>query len=120
MIELEDIGEGWNGDYNEEDPEDEPLLRFTCYRKRLPEDTEKDIQNIGDLSFLDINNEQWISISDGSYCTRLSANLPEEEQKQALEILMTNLQSAIESGHVKKLAERMSWIGKDWLNKKEA
>jgi len=32
-VELEWIGEGYEGDYDPEDPEDVPLLRFTVYRR---------------------------------------------------------------------------------------
>ena len=55
-VELEWIGEGWDGDYQEDDPEDDPLLRFTFYRK--------DAMAIAG----------WDQIDDTSYCTQLIAD----------------------------------------------
>jgi len=31
IIEWVELGEGWSGDYNSDDPEDEELLRFDAY-----------------------------------------------------------------------------------------
>jgi hypothetical protein len=39
-VSFEDIGEGWNGDYDPEDPTDEPLLRFTVTDTSEPNEVE--------------------------------------------------------------------------------
>jgi len=95
-VELEDIGEGWSGDYDPEDPEDEALLRFSVLRRQ---------------------GSDWESLDDASYCTRLRADLPEADQRKALEILMDQVYEPAKDGNsIKKLCERLSWIGPDWLH----
>ena len=88
----ENIGEGWNGDYDEDDPDDENLLRFTVYVN---------------------DNKEWIEVDDSSYCTRVSANTDNEELMALLHILMEEFYDALHDNiytSVKKLGERMSWI----------
>ena len=89
-VELEDIGEGWDGDYNPDDTEDEPLLRFTFL----------------ELVDEDFPDGKWKQIEDASYCTQLPATTPEDIQKKALKWLMDNL----DRKHVKKCCERLSWL----------
>ena len=52
LVIISHIGEGYEGDYNEEDPEDKPLLRYDIYHK---------------------SNEDEV-IPDGSSCTNISIN----------------------------------------------
>ncbi len=96
-VELEHIGEGYQGDYDENDPEDAPLMRFTAY-VRDPEDPDMD----------------WEVVEDSSYCTYLSANDPEEKLQAAVEILFKRFRDAITEypfeGSVKKLGEELSHI----------
>lgn len=115
-IELEDIGEGWDGDYNEEDPEDTPLLRFSAYVKgalRLKY-IEKDPHGISDWG-VPKEIDEWVSVSDGTYCTRLPADLSDEDQLKALEQLMLLLYDPIVEMRAKKPAQKASWIGPDNL-----
>ncbi|MFZ9515541.1 MAG: hypothetical protein ACO29P_09950 [Bacteroidia bacterium] len=63
---LEYIGEGYSGDYDPEDQDDTPLLRYTLYRKN---DGNENLGNVVE----DIGNE-WCSVMDGSYCTNLSVH----------------------------------------------
>jgi hypothetical protein len=86
-VELEDIGEGQDGDYQPDDPEDEPLLRFSFYEFSIVEG-------------------EWQEINDTSYCTQLSANLPKHDQHLALEWLMTHF----DRKRAKKCCERLSWV----------
>ena len=94
-VELEYIGEGWGGDFNDNDPEDTPLLRFTVYRL--------------------VNGEQG-QIDDASYCTQLPEDLPDKKKKKALEIIMDRLSDldGFDEGFVdhsiKKVCEELSWI----------
>jgi len=55
--EWEWIGEGKSGDYDPADKDDEPLLRFSCFRHVYRDET-------GNL------------IDDGSYCTQLPVSTP--------------------------------------------
>lgn len=52
-VEWEHIGEGWSGDYNPDDPNDEPLLRFTVYIRGVWPEFE------------------WEQLEDASYCTQM-------------------------------------------------
>jgi len=93
-IELEYIGEGWNGDYDPDNPDDEKLLRFTCLMSNESED--------------------WEQIDDASYCTRLPESISDEEAEKALRILMEGIENRGLLS-IKKECERLSWIGIDWL-----
>ena len=96
MVVWEWIGEGYEGDYNEDDPDDAPLLRFSVLtREQHP--TEGDV---GD----------WEPAEDASYCTENVIDTPEADLKDmGLEILRE-----FASG---KGMDRMSWITptRDWL-----
>ena len=88
----ENIGEGYNGDYDEDDPEDENLLRYTVYVK---------------------DNGEWREVDDASYCTLVPADTDKEYLMKLLEILMDEFYDVLHDNidsSVKKLAERMSWI----------
>ena len=98
MIQLhDDCGEGWNGDYCPDDSDDEPLLRFDVYR-------------------WDISDNQYVPVSNGSYCTRLPATIESSMANAALAQLMNEFRDAVRSGSsIKKCAERMSWIDPSFL-----
>ena len=88
----ENIGEGHCGDYDETDPEDENLLRFTVY---VNEDGE------------------WKEVDDSSYCTMVTADTGNEKLMELLNILMDEFYNVLHYDtccSVKKLGERMSWI----------
>ena len=88
-VELTYEGEGWFGDYDSSDPEDEPLLRF--YVSRLNDDGE------------------WEALPDASYCTALQDTISEEYQQQVLELLL----EAAEDGVSRRQWEELSWLGID-------
>ena len=92
-ITLDDVcGEGWNGDYDPNDPDDEPLLRFY-------------------VDVWDDEHNEYVPVSNGSYCTRLPANINTQDANSALVALMRELGDNAANGYsIKKSAERMSWI----------
>jgi hypothetical protein len=90
-IELEYIGEGFDGDYDPTDPDDLELLRYTVLQRESEDD-------------------EWEPVDDGSYCTMLPETLTDDEKMTALRILMSQL-----SNFDKRTAERMSWISPDTL-----
>ena len=92
---FEDIGEGYNGEYDSEDP---PLLRFLVERF-VPDKKE----TLGGL---------WEQIDDASYCTNLNAdNVTTEQAKKAAKLIMDLVMSTIKAGEsVKKLCDKLSWI----------
>lgn len=88
----ENIGEGHCGDYDEENPEDENLLRFTVY---VNED------------------EEWREVDDASYCTTITADTDNNKLMELLNVLMDEFYDVLHDNiyaSVKKLGERMSWI----------
>lgn len=91
------IGEGYDGDYDEEDAEDDNLLRYEVYVY----DDESDIEG------------HWRAVDDASYCTYVSADTDNETLMKLLKILMRNFYDVLHydiNSSVKKLAEAMSWI----------
>ena len=89
---FENLGEGYNGDYNENDPEDENLLRFTVYVK---------------------DGEIWEQVDDASYCTLVSADTEKEKLQELLNMLMDEFYAVLHDdihASVKKLGERLSHI----------
>ena len=79
------LGEGWSGDYNEKDPQDSPLLRFSCFRR---------VSGV------------WEEVDDGSYCTRLPlSTLPEH-----LEMAANSIIDAVNSSWPKRRLEELSWL----------
>lgn len=93
------IGEGWNGDYNDTNSEDEPLLRFSCYKKTGKGNSWDD----------------WTQMDDASYCTRMPITSKKKWLKQgALEII-----DAIEHESYKRRLEELSWFEPEDFEKKK-
>lgn len=90
-VELVDIGEGRCEDYNPDDPNDYPHLRFY-------------VQKLVGSDFEDVD--------DASYCTTLNGNKITPEQ--GIEIcrrIWCEVVSRVNSGEsVKKICEELSWI----------
>ena len=87
-------GEGWNGDYNPEDPTDEELLRYDVYYR----------QN---------ETEEWEAVDDASYCTYNRVDTPIDILKGKLLTLYNEFADVLTSDpnrSVKKLGEALSWI----------
>lgn len=96
-VELEWIGEGLDGDYNEENPDDIPLLRFSVYKKI---------------------NDQWEAIDDASYCTQLPATIGMGTATVAAAHILRQVEDIVlEGGSIKKICEKLSWIDVSWLEK---
>ena len=94
MVAFENLHEGYNGDYNPDDPEDEELVRFSVYA------------NYGD--------DDWQEVDDASYCTTIPINNPFELLEEKIKVIFKeykNVESHIlDYGSVKKLGEMLSWI----------
>jgi len=96
-IEWVNLGEGYCGDYDINDPEDVNLLRF-------------------DLS--KIVDGYWELVDDCSYCTLMPANTPEPMLEVALEFLMDEFYDEVSEGYRgKKIGERLSWISPEMIMK---
>lgn len=92
-VEWYNADEGWSGDYDPDDPNDENLLRFDVYR-RGPDG-------------------EWEEVEDASYCTQMPASTCKEVLQRALRMLLKEYTNALSSNpncSVKKLGESLSWI----------
>jgi hypothetical protein len=104
---LEYIGEGVSGDYDDEDPEDQPLLRYTLFRKN---DGNKDIGNVAE----DVGME-WCTVTDGSYCTNLSIYDDRNKLVQLANYILIQVTDGLTScKREKRLYEQLSHISIDY------
>lgn len=102
-VDWSNIGEGYCGDFDEDDPEDENLLRFDVY-VRNPSYGE----NAEDW-------EKWDTVEDASYCTLMPATADKETLEKAIRSIFAEYRRAITqypiNFSVKKMGETLSWIG---------
>ena len=77
-MDLDDLGEGDNGDYDPEDVDDTPLLRFSFYRKAGENDPD----------------EELMEIHDSSYCTLIDARLDLETRLACAAVIFSNVYDA--------------------------
>jgi hypothetical protein len=90
VAELNNIGEGFSGDYDASDPDDMPLLR---------------------LEFSRIEDGKLAEVEDSSYCTQIDARTPTDVRQRILELVLEEVGPHIRSGSsVKRLCENLSWI----------
>lgn len=87
------IDEGWNGEYNPDDPNDTQLLRFNCYE-------------CDETGFTVENPNRWRQMDDGSYCTSMPVGTPVKILAQAAAIIL----EAIEDVYYKRRLEELSWF----------
>jgi len=109
MVDLEWIGEGNCGEYNPEDPEDQPLIRYSLYRKFHMNQDPDEIANVCDV---DVYEEgEWMAVEDGSYCTQLVATAPKEQLEAAAKFILEQVEDELRDfQREKRLYERLSWI----------
>jgi hypothetical protein len=107
-----ELGEGYNGDYDEEDPEDVELLRF-------------DVLVRGPLIELHgLESEraygEWANARDSSYCTLFPVESTPEQRERGLHIIMDRIYAPLMMGlSIKKVCQELSWIEPAWI-KEEA
>lgn len=95
-VDLEWIGEGLCGDFNSNDEDDVPLLRFTVLKELDP--------------------GIWEEVEHGSYCTQLSAKLPQEELQKFCDAMLNQVFDAVKVGaSIKNECERLSWMHESWF-----
>lgn len=93
----EDIGEGWDGEYDPNDDNDEPLLRFTVYRN----------------SFVTGGSRSggWEQVDNASYCTRMPVNADEFVLVRELHFMMELVYDRVVAGEsIKDVCEKFSWV----------
>lgn len=88
-IEWVNLGEGLDGDYDPENPNDRNLLRFDVYR---------------------MENNEWKDVEDGSYCTMMDVQTPYTVLQEELVHFMNTIHDDISNhGKAKRLCESLSW-----------
>jgi hypothetical protein len=85
------IGEGRSGDYDEKDPADVPMLRFSVFHK---------VTCSGGTA------EMWEEMEDGSYCTRMSVGTSEKVLCEAASIVL----AAARTESPKRKLESLGWM----------
>lgn len=101
VVELYWCGEGWCGDYDEDDPHDLKLMRF-------------------DVSLV-LPDGKCHEVDDASYCTQIAVSDPDEVKRKALAYITEQYAAALSSARdgyipsVKRLGEHLSWIGPHWF-----
>lgn len=100
---LEDIGEGLSGEYDANDPEDEPSARFSVYA-RPKEDFDAP------------DEDGWCAMNDASYCTSINTNLPPSTLHALAELLLEQVfQKASRGESIKHLGQQLSHVSEEWL-----
>ena len=94
-VEFWQAGEGWNGDYDPDDPNDVELWRF-------------DVQELVD--------GEWETMSDASYCTQMPVDTDFETIQKALRWIMDE---TFDTKSVKRVCEDLSWISPEWFTEPE-
>lgn len=85
----DECGEGWNGDYNPDDSDDQMLLRFSV-----------DVRD----------GETWVGVDSASYCTQLPNTISSEQARVFLDVIMREVYDALQSeASIKRTCERLSW-----------
>ena len=105
-VECEWLGEGWEGDYDMDDTDDTPLLRFSVSKHTLRDDE-------GNLI------DAWEQLDDASYCTRMPVHTSSRILAVAAAVVLEEARRALDGGgSVKKPMERLSWFcPEDFENK---
>jgi hypothetical protein len=103
------IGEGWSGDWQHDDPNDEPLLRFTVYYLTLAPiyDTTADYYEatvqVGYTS-------HWEELDDASYCTMMPYDTHSYALIKAANFILNEIDGAIDTRNYKRILEALSWM----------
>lgn len=81
-----DLGEGIDGDYNPDDPDDQPYLRADLYQMS--------------------EGGEWQEVNDGSYCTLAIVNTPSDTLKKISVDLFADLG---DNQFKKRIMENWTW-----------
>lgn len=96
-ITWEYIGEGMDGDYNPDDPNDVKLLRFYICKEDI---------------------DGWIEVDDGSFCTRMPIDTPRHLLAHGLKCIWEAVQDALNADEsIRKICEEISWCEPKWFEK---
>lgn len=94
-VAISHIGEGFGGDYDEEDSGDVPLLRI-------------DVMRLGKHGGEDVDDDEWGVVRNGSFCTNIDARIGASDVQEIADHLAKVLDGAPLSGIPS--VGRLSWI----------
>ncbi len=98
MVEWEYLDEGMDGDFDEDDPDDYPHLRFSVYKRGFNASKEDDKNPIE-------------AIDDSSYCTTMPISVKKDTLVKLAKYILMMVEDDVKSGKsIKKCCERLSWI----------
>lgn len=98
MIDFDYIGEGLSGDYDADDPNDVPLLRFYIFKK---------VYSNPDL------DSTFIWEQHSSYCTQVSADVDIKTEAKLLGIIMETIKY---TNFNKVELEKLSHMDESWAS----
>jgi len=106
-VSLSWIGEGYDGDYDEANPDDRPLLRFDV-------DAHKSLNN----PRAEECTKGFGAMPDSSYCTSLIAT-DFRVARRALKYIMAEVKPMVIAGEsTKRICEKLSWLSSEDFKKK--
>jgi hypothetical protein len=108
-VEWDYLGEGLSGDYDEDNPDDEALMRYSAYILATPENTARH-----DLETVD-PSDKWGTRQDGSYCTNTPYDTDPQTLRALAQMIADRLADAATNGTWKRTAEEMSYAHPDWV-----
>lgn len=103
-VSFDHIGEGFEGDYDETDPDDAPLLRL---------DVEVAAQHSDKVWGEETDDPNWVYPSDGSICTQVNMDTTDDATlRDLLAYAAASLSEAVTSGttSVKSEMDRLSYL----------
>lgn len=99
-VEWVDLGEGFSGDYDPSNPDDQALLRFDVL----------ELTNIHGL-FSDSPVMEWEVLDDASYCTQMPADSSDVVLRRGATMIMN---ATYGKTNIKRICEGLSWIEPGW------
>lgn len=111
------IGEGWNGDYDDTNPDDTALMRFDTYQLRTDYCVDERHESPCKLPCDACSDEcdLWVEFEDGSYCTQTPYDTPDG----VLVALAQLMADKIADHPTRRTCEEMSWASPQWLHDPE-
>jgi hypothetical protein len=101
-VEWVDLGEGFSGDYDPSNPDDQELLRFDVLELRqVHEPTHAD----------DDEAHEWVAMDDASYCTQMPADTSDKILRRGATMIMNVTYGKT---NIKRICEGLSWIEPGW------
>jgi hypothetical protein len=95
--ELEWIGEGMRGDFDEDDPHDKKLLRFSILQR-------------------DDEHSEFGRVRDGDFCTALTLPRPHKDIEIAAKLILGRVRGLLEQGKpIKRVCEALSHANWKWV-----